>query len=77
VIVDNWAPQETTLTCGLIDDIGDPSLVLEDPRRLSELLRKCDGRVADVATVLGVSRGHVYRVLKQLGIRPKAGRLDS
>ncbi len=77
VIVNNWAPQETTPTCSLIDDIGDPSLVLEDPRRLSELLRRCDGRVADVATVLGVSRGHVYRVLKQLGIRPKAGRLDS
>jgi DNA-binding NtrC family response regulator len=54
----------------------DAALVLSDPVRLSKMLMSYEGRVADVATALGVSRGHVYKILKLHGLRPSGAHLD-
>jgi len=68
VPIDTWSP------CGIRHELKIPieemeaGLILEDPGLLREFMLNAGGQVPKAAENLGVSRGHLYRVLKRLGI---------
>jgi DNA-binding NtrC family response regulator len=72
VLVNSWKPSGIDLLSELQEELSDPAAILRDAEELTRLLSKYGGRVADVASALHVSRGHVYRLLKRHGIRVKA-----
>jgi DNA-binding NtrC family response regulator/tetratricopeptide (TPR) repeat protein len=76
VPIGGWAPPDSPRLLIPREEIKDPEAVLSDPSRLAALLERCDGRVADVATALRVSRGHIYRVMKNHGIKAKTYQAD-
>lgn len=76
VPIDRWDSPDCVRFLDPTEELEDPDAVLGDPARLTALLGECGGRVADVAVALRVSRGHVYRVLQNYGLKAKAYRSD-
>lgn len=67
VIADHWVPADGAGTADMPD--RDEALqILSDAEELRRFLIEHDGRVVAVAKLLGVSKGHLYRVMKRSGI---------
>jgi DNA-binding NtrC family response regulator len=71
VPVDTWTPSDGGELKPPFLEREKAGEILDDPERLRAILRDHKGQMADVARALGVSRGHLYRVLRRAGISVK------
>jgi DNA-binding NtrC family response regulator/tetratricopeptide (TPR) repeat protein len=67
-IVDTWDPPES-IRGPVVDTVerAEALRILGDRNRLIKFIEECGGHVRTAAMRLGVSRGHVYRVIKRFG----------
>jgi DNA-binding NtrC family response regulator len=56
-------------------DRGERGRILRSPERLRQILRESEGRVSLIVRRLGVSRSHLYRVLRRHHLDPSSFRL--
>ena len=71
VLVEEWEPPDDLTIDSERLDSGEAMRILEDRDRLEAFVRDCEGQMKNAAYRLGVSRGHLYRILKKTGIRVK------
>lgn len=74
-VVDRWIPSDGSKVADLLPK-SDSLEILDDRDKLRELLIKRGGRVADVARILGISKGHLYRCLRRFQIDSSELRTD-
>jgi DNA-binding NtrC family response regulator len=68
VPIDEWTPSDDEQLAGGLMDRDEAAVILKDPAKLRQFAVDSGGQVADMARSLGVSRAHLYRTLKRLGI---------
>jgi DNA-binding NtrC family response regulator len=68
VPIDEWTPSDDDQPAGGLLDREEAAAILKDPAKLRQFTMDSGGQVADMARSLGVSRAHIYRTLKRLGI---------
>lgn len=66
--INEWTPSDDEQLAGELMDPDEATAILKDPAKLRQFTLDAGGQVADMARSLGVSRGHIYRTLKRLGI---------
>ncbi len=75
--IDAWDPPDDTETTILPLSRDESARVLRDRDRLSRMIQESEGDMSGTARLLGISRGHLYRVLRQKGIDARSLRASA